>query len=429
METLNLVFLVLIFVGVVVVTLRALRDAPDREDLIRLRAQEVDFRENAARIREMGQTVTSLQVENATLAADLNNERRTGGEKIQLLNEAEDRLKNIFENLANRIFEDKGKALTEHNKERLTELLQPLKEQMESFRSRIELVHKEDSEQATQLLDQIRQLQGVSNRVCEDANNLAKAIKGDSKVQGDWGELIVERIIEAAGLEKGREYDAQVSFKAEDGSTQRPDFIVYLPGKKGVIIDSKVSLKAYAEYCEATDDSLKCTALGAHLDSIWGHVEELVEKDYSHLLGNNTLDFVIMCIPNEPAYQTALRSDPDFIYNLAKTNVVITGPATLMITLKLIAQIWRRENENQNAEIIAEKAGRMYDQVALIIDAMQEAQRKLGGVADSFELALKRLQGGKGNLVGRVEELRRLGAKVRKQIDGDVLQSGSDIEE
>jgi len=218
--------------------------------------------------------------------------------------------------------------------------------------------------------------------------------------------------------------------RADDGSLKKPDFIVYLPGNKAVIVDSKVSLTAYERFCSADEDITKAEeALDAHLQSVRNHIAELQSKDYSQLLGNNSLDFVIMCIPLEPAYHSALQSDKNLVYDLAKINVVITGPTTLMITLKLIAQIWRREHENRNVEVIADRAGRMYDQVVLIVEAMTEAQKKLTGVADSFELALKRLQDGKGNLVGRVEEIRRLGAKVNKQLPAAILEAAVTEEE
>jgi DNA recombination protein RmuC len=312
--------------------------------------------------------------------------------------------------------------MTDQNSERITGLLQPFKEQLESFRQRVDEVHNKDTEHSAKLLEQIRQLQELSNKVSDEANNLATAIKGESKKQGDWGELIVERIFEVCGLERGREYDAQVGIRAEDGSLRKPDFVVYLPGNKAVIIDSKVSLTAFERYSNADEDTLKAAALNEHLQSVRRHVSELKAKEYSHLLGNKTLDFVIMCIPLEPAYQSALLSDKNLLYELAKTNVVITGPATLMITIKLIAQIWRREHENQNAEIISDKAGRMYDQVSLIYESMIDAQKKLSGASDAFELALKRLKDGKGNLVGRVEEIRRLGAKVNKQLPDAVVE-------
>ena len=299
---------------------------------------------------------------------------------MKLLQDSEARLKTEFENLANRIFEDKSKAITEQNSGRISSLLQPFKEQLESFRRRVDEVHKNDTEQSAKLLEQVRQLHELSNKVSDEANNLASAIKGDIKKQGDWGELVIERIFEASGLESGREYEEQVTLDAGNGSRKKPDFIVHLPGDKAIVVDSKVSLTAYERFFNADNEADRDTALADHLQSVRTHVKELQDKGYTQLLGNKTLDFVIMCIPLEPAYQSALQNDKDLLYDLANTNVVVTGPTTLMITLKLIAQIWRREKENRNAERIADQAGRMHDQVVLVVEAMREAQRKIGGV-------------------------------------------------
>ncbi len=360
-----------------------------------------------------------IRVEKARLEADLDHERKGAEEKIALLGEAEARLKTEFENLAHRIFEERGRVLDERSRERLDALLQPFREQIDSFRVRVDQIHRDENERTGRLIEQVRQLAETSNRVSEEANSLAKAIKGDAKAQGDWGELIVERIFEASGLVKGREYDSQPALRDGEGNLKRPDFVVYLPGEKAVIVDSKVSLTAYEQWCAAEAAEEQKLHLAAHLRSVRNHIDELRSKDYTALLGNRTLDFVVMCIPLEPAFQAA-GNDPNLLYDLARTNVVITGPATLMVTLKLIAQIWRREKENRNAEAIADHAGRLYDQVALVAEAMAEAKKRLSGVADSFELALNRLREGRGNLLGRVEKLRRLGAKVKKEIPAEL---------
>lgn len=402
---------------------RLVKDMPDRANLARLQTREQDYQAACQQLQEKSQAFEDLQAQNAKLAADLANEKRGGTEKLKLLEDAEGRLKKEFENLANRIFEDKGKVITEQNKERISGILQPFKDQLESFRKRADQIHQSDTEQSARLLEKVRQLQDLSNKVSDEANNLAQAIKGDAKRQGDWGELIVERIFEASGLERGREYEAQETIRAQDGSLQRPDFVVNLPGDKAVIVDSKVSLTAFERFCAAEEEPARDKALAEHLQSIRQHVGDLRAKNYGALLGNRTLDFVLMCIPLEPAYQTALQADKDLLYDLAKSHVVITGPTTLMITLKLIAQVWRREHENRNVEIIADRAGRMYDQVALIVDAMADAEKKLGNVSAAFELAHKRLKTGKGNLVDRVEEIRKLGAKVNKQIPPAIVEA------
>lgn len=400
-----------------------IKDAPAALELAALRAREVENQENARLLQEQTRTNQELVIQNTRLTSELENERRSAAEKQRLLEDSEVRLKKDFENLANRIFEDRGKALTELNRDKIGELLQPFREQLDFFRKRVDEVHHKDVELSSRLFEQVRQLQALSNKVSDDANNLAKAIKGDSKRQGDWGELIVSRIFEASGLERGREFDEQRAFRDDDGNLKKPDFVVYLPENKALIVDAKVSLTAFDRFCAAEDEIARTAALAEHVKSVRRHVEELSAKDYSSLMGNRSLDFVIMCIPLEPAYQAAMQGDPNLLYDLARTRVVISGPATLVITLKLIAQIWRREHENSNAEKIAERAGRMYDQVALIIDAMEDAQKRLSGVTGSFELALKRLKDGRGNLVGRIEELRRLGAKVSKQLPGETVEN------
>jgi len=367
--------------------------------------------------------VQRLAIDNARLQSALDHERQAGAGAAEALKSNEARLQATFENLANRIVEERGSALSEQNRQRLNGLLEPFRLQLDSFRQRVDEVHRNDTELSARLLEQVRQLQELNSRVSEDANNLARAIKGDSKKQGDWGELIIERMFEASGLVRGREYTVQESDRTEEGRLVRPDFMVHLPGDKAVIVDAKVSLTAYERWCSEEDGSLRNEALQEHVRSVRRHVAELEKKDYAALRGNRTLDFVILCIPLEPAYQAAMQADPGLFYELAGKNVVVTGPATLMITLRLIAQIWRRENENRNAELISDRAGKIYDQVVLVADAMLEARKKLTGVSDSFDLALKRLTEGRGNLAGRAEEIRRLGAKVSKRLPIEMIDT------
>jgi DNA recombination protein RmuC len=414
-------FLLLAFVAY-----RIVRDAPLKIELQRLQGIEDEARSSTLRLESKSLELENLRIQFTRLEADMANEQRSSSEKIALMQESETRLKIEFENLSNRIFEERGRALGLENRERMDALLQPLREQLDSFRNRVDEVHSRDTEQSTRLIEQVRQLQELSGRVSDEANMLARAIKGDSKKQGDWGEMIIERIFEASGLEKGREYLVQESFRAEDGILRRPDFMVLLPGNKAVIVDSKVSLTAYERFCSLDQEPQRQTALKEHVHSVRRHIGDLQAKEYSSIAGNRTLDFVIMCIPLEPAWQTVMQNDPELIYDLAGKDVVLCGPTTLMITLKLIVQIWRRENENRNAELIAEKAGRIYDQVFLVVEAMTEARKKLSGVSDSFDLALKRLKEGRGNLVGRVEEIRRLGAKVTRQIPPDLVADAED---
>jgi DNA recombination protein RmuC len=412
----EIIFLSVITLLLVFAVYRIISDAPLKSELERLRASEQETRISVSRCETLSKEVEQLRIEKAVLDADLRGERRSAEEKAAFLQLSEERLKTEFENLSRRILDERGKSLGEESRERLNALLLPLRDQLDAFRRRVDEVHRNDTEHSARLMEQVRQLQEMSIRVSDEANMLARAIKGDAKKQGDWGEMIIERIFEASGLQKGREYVAQESFRGEDGGLKRPDFMVMLPENKAVIVDSKVSLTAYERYCSLEDESRREQALKEHIQSVRRHAAGLQEKDYSDIGGNRTLDFVIMCIPLEPAWQLVMQADPELLYDLSGKNIVLCGPATLMITLRIIAQIWRRENENRNAELIADRAGKIYDQVFLVCEALGDARKKLSGVSEAFDLAMKRLRDGKGNLVGRVEEIRKLGAKVSRQI-------------
>ncbi len=423
MLDISVVLILLLFLlTLAFVAFRIVRDAPQREELMRLRAVEESSRPVLATLESKTTELDALKLRYARIETELESERRIAAEKTALEKESELRMKTEFENLSNRIFEERGRTIGQENRERMEGVLQPLREQLEAFRKRVEEVHLSDTELSGRLIEQVRQLHALSGRVSDEANLLARAIKGDSKKQGDWGEMIIERIFEVSGLEKGRDYIAQESFRQEGGVLKRPDFVVMLPDGKAVIVDSKVSLTAYERYSSEEDEALRQQALKEHLNSVRRHVAGLQTKEYSDIGGNRTLDFVIMCIPLEPAWQAVLQADSDLLYEFAGNNIVLCGPTTLMVTLRLIAQIWRRDNENRNAELIAEKAGRIYDQVFLVLEAMSEARKRLSGVTDSFDLALKRLKEGRGNLVGRVEEIRKLGAKVSRQIPPDLAR-------
>jgi len=415
-DPLILVLLLLVLLLLAYMVFRQIGDAPRKAELVRLQHAEREKERLQARFDAVALEFDTLKLSHARLEADLQHERRSAAEKISLLEDSESRLHREFETLSTRILEERGRALGEENREKMESLLQPFRTQLDGFRQRVDEVHRNDVELSSRLIEQVRQLQELSGRVSEEANTLARAIKGDSKKQGDWGETIIERLFEASGLEKGREYLAQESFRDEAGLLRRPDFMVLLPGEKAVVVDSKVSLTAYERYSTIEEGPQKDRYLKEHVQSVRRHIAGLLEKDYHEIGGNRTLDFVIMCIPLEPAWQAVMQADPELLYELAGKNVVLCGPATLMVTLKLIAQIWRRENENRNAELIADRAGKIYDQVALVFEAMEDARRKLEGVSASFGLALRRLGEGKGNLVGRVEEIRRLGAKVSRKI-------------
>ena len=405
---------------------RLMRDRPERDRIVQLQAIEAQWQQAQESLSEKTRALEALRIEKAQLERDLEHERKQGNEKIALLQQTETRLKQEFENLANRIFESREQAGAELQRSRMTAVLEPFKQQLDAFRQRVEEVHRSETEQAGRLIEQVRQLQTLSNQVSTDANQLALAIKGEAKKQGDWGEVIVERMLEVSGLVLDREYSRQVSERTEDGTLQRPDFVLHLPGDKAVILDAKVSLTAYERYCHAESEEDRTQALKEHVASVRKHFEDLKTRRYDAILGNKTLDFVLMCIPIEPAYQTALQADPDLLYLQAQAPVVITGPSTLMISLKLIAQIWRRENENRNAEKIADRAGRMHDQIVRVYEAIADAQQKMVAPAKAMELAMNRLKDGKGNLLRRADELKQLGAKVSKALPAEYASEDED---
>lgn len=406
-ETFSLPLLLLLLLLLALALRRILADAPLRAEAERLRGVERDYIE--------------LKALSARLEAELAAERDAGRERRAFIESSEARLEERFENLSRRLLEERGRALGEENRVRLDGLLQPLRDQLDRFRTRVDEVHRSDTELSGRLRQQLDQLLELNREVGREASNLATAIKGEAKVQGEWGELIVERIFEASGLEEGREYTSQKSFTGEDGRRLRPDFIVHLPGEKAVVVDAKVSLTAYERSCALEEPEARARALGEHLVSVRRHIEELRQKDYAALCGNRTLDFVIMCIPLEPAWQAAMQADGELLYDLAADRVVVCGPSTLMITLKLIAQIWRRERENLNAAAIADRAGRIYDQVSLVAEALLDARKRSAGATEAVELAIRRLSDGRGNLVGRVEEIRRLGAKVNRRMPDEIV--------
>ncbi|NQU46567.1 MAG: DNA recombination protein RmuC [Chlorobium sp.] len=414
MTTLSIIIILFLFILLALSLRRVIADAFLKGEVERLRIENQE-------LAELRRLCASLQTE-------LEVERSRAGDRDAFLQQSEARLNTAFENLSRSILEERGRALGEENSSRMNQLMQPFRDQLDSFRQRVDAVHRDDTELAGQLKEQLVQLMNLNARVGEEASSLVRAIKGDSKKQGDWGELIIERIFEDSGLSKDREYTVQESFRNDEGDLVRPDFIVSLPGNKSVIVDSKVSLTAYERYSGLEGGEEKASALREHVASVKRHVAELQQKDYTGIGGNRTLDFVIMCIPVEPAWQSAMEGDPELLYELAGKNVVICGPTTLMITLKLIAQLWRREKENRNAELIAAAGGKIYDQVVLVAEALSEARRRLSAVEESFDLAQRRLSDGRGNLVRRVEAIRSLGAKVSRSMPEETADA-SRVEE
>jgi DNA recombination protein RmuC len=362
-----------------------------------------------------------LQTRMSELETRLEDERKNGEEKLALLQDARDQLKLEFQNVANRIFEDKSQKFTEQNKENIEGVLKPMREQLSDFKKKVEDVYDKESKDRVSLLTEIIHLKTLNERISEDAINLTNALKGQSKTRGSWGEMILERVLEESGLQKGREYEVQAMYASDEGQRRHPDVIVHLPEGKDIVIDSKVSLTAYEKYCSADTDEKRDKRLKEHVISIRTHIKELSNKRYEELEGISTLDFVLMFLPIEGAFWTAIESEQGLFNEAFDKNIMLVSPSTLLATLRIINNIWRYEDQNKNALIIAKKAGDLYDKFVGFVEALDDVGQKIGKAQDSYMTARNRLADGKGNLVRRTEELRQLGVKAQKELPEELV--------
>lgn len=380
-----------------------------QQDYHALQSQLASVHEEARALR---QQLAQAQADKARLEEREKNQQ----EKVQWLEQSRDQLKQEFEQLSSKIFETRTRQLQEQNRTGIEDLLKPFREQMTEFRRRVDQIHSDDTRQQADLLAQIRQLQTLNNQMVEDARNLTQALKGQSKAQGNWGELILEKLLEASGLTRGREYDTQVSVSDDEGQRKQPDVIVRLPDNKDVIIDSKVSLVAWERYCSAQDEDEKRQALDQHLLSLRNHVRGLSEKKYEKLDALRSLDFVLLFVPIEAAFLTALEADNQLYQDAYSRNIVLVSPTTLLVTLRTINNIWRNEYQNRNALDIADRAGRICDQVALVAESLGEVGSRLEQAHKAWEKTSDRLSSGRGNLLRQAHQLQEMGAKARKQL-------------
>jgi len=349
----------------------------------------------------------------AELKARLEDQQRHNEEKLTELEQARNQLKMEFENLANKILAEKSRQFTELNKERLDELLQPVSHQLKEFRERIDEIHSTEQKQHGSLLQELRQLQDLNRRLNDEAHNLSRALRGDKKRQGTWGEIVLETVLERSGLRKGQEYDVQGSFRDADGNLLRPDVIVHLPEGKDIVIDSKVSLNAYQEYVAADDETEAEAALKRHLDAIRRHIDTLSSKNYEGLKGVNSLDFVLMFIPIEPAFSAAFQKDPDLFSKAYERHIIVVTPTTLLATLRTIENMWRFQRQQENVARIVERAEKLYRKLRGFLEDFEKIGRQLETTRRTYDDARNKLTDGKGNLIQRAEEFVSLGVKVK----------------
>ncbi|UZO80782.1 DNA recombination protein RmuC [Aquimarina sp. ERC-38] len=321
-----------------------------------------------------------------------------------------------FENLANRILEEKSIKFTAQNKENLQHILHPLQEKIKLFENKVDQTHKESIDYHAALRQQIVGLREVNLQMSKETLNLTKALKGDSKLQGNWGELVLERVLEKSGLEKDREYFVQKSFTREDGTKVLPDVVIYLPDKKRMIVDSKVSLTAYEKYVNQDDELLKTTFLKQHLISIKKHVDQLSSKSYEDLYETDSPDFVLLFIPIEPAFALAINSEPSLYNQAFEKNIVIVTPATLLATLRTIDTMWNNEKQQQNAIEIARQAGALYDKFTGLLTDLERVGKRINDSKGEYDAAMKKLSSGRGNLIQSADKLKKMGAKAKKSV-------------
>ncbi len=414
----------------------ALRDRLQGETGKRTAAEERNSRiaELERDLAEKNLALESLHTEKsearatiAGLETRLVEERKRAEEKLVLLVEARDQLKIQFQNLAQEIFEEKGKKFTEQNRTNIDGVLKPVREQLAEFKKRIEDVYEKESRDRVSLFHEIGALKALNQRISEDAINLTNALKGQSKTQGIWGEVILERILEESGLRKGREYESQGSFAGEQGRQARPDVVVHLPDDKDVVIDSKVSLVAYERFSSAGNEEERQQHLKAHVASIRAHVKGLSDKNYGDLAGVRSLDFVLMFLPIEGAFMAAIDSDAALFNEAFSKNILLVSPTTLLATLRTIQNIWRYEYQNRNAVEIAGKAASLYDKFVGFVESLEEIGHRIGQARDAYDTARNRLVSGRGNLVRQVQDLELLGVKARKSLPESLVgEAGED---
>lgn len=357
----------------------------------------------------------TLKIEN--LKENFALEHKNFEEKLQLLEASKQQMKLEFENLANKLFEENSKKSNLN----LNQVLTPFKEQLEGFGKRVNDIYNDETKQRSSLITEIKNLKELNQQISHDAENLTKALKGDNKAQGDWGEMVLSKILEQTGLREGIEYSTQGSYTDENGKRLRPDVIVHLPQDKDVVIDSKVSLNAYLKYVEADDDNVKEAVKKELIKSLYTHIKGLSAKRYEDIEAVKTLDFVLMFIPIEGAFLLAASSDNNLFKTAFENNIMLVSPSTLFVTLRTIENIWRYEHQNENALLISKKAADLYDKFAAFVKDIEDIGVNINRTQKAYDAALNKLSSGKGNLLRRSEEFIELGVKAKKKIETQKL--------
>jgi DNA recombination protein RmuC len=352
--------------------------------------------------------------------SELDAERRISAEKLagiqQSALDAKTTLSDQFKNLANEILEEKSKRFAEQNQQNLDTLLKPLQEKLTDFRKQVDDTYQSEARERFALKQEVEKLAGLNLKMTDETRALTNALKGESKTQGDWGELVLETILENSGLRKGEEYLVQDSHTIDDGSRLQPDIVIRLPESKHLVIDSKVSITAYTRYIQADDDATKTAELNSHVLSIKQHIQGLSAKNYQDLYGVGSIDFVLMFIPIEPAFLAAMRHAPDIYQEALKKNIVMVCPSTLLATVRTVAHLWRQEHQNRNAQEIARQCAMLYDKFVGFVEDLDKVGQRLEQAQVSYGDAIGKLKTGRGNLIRTAENVKKLGVKPNKSL-------------
>jgi DNA recombination protein RmuC len=363
---------------------------------------------------------SKFHTSNARLLTKLESETRHTQQQMELMKTHKQELKSEFEAMAKKIFEGNSQKFAEFSKENLDNMIKPLQSQITEFKKQVSDTYNVESQERAVLKNEIHSLKKLNEKISQDAINLTNALKGESKQQGVWGEMVLEHVLEASGLRKGFEFEREVSLRTEDGDLLRPDVIVHLPDNRDLIIDAKTSLVAYERYINAEDETQKAGYLKAHLDSIRSHVNLLAQKNYERLKEVETLDFIFMFMPIEGALAVALEHDSSIYDEAFKKKILLVGPTTLLVAMRAVENVWKHERQNQNAKEIARRAGAMYDKFVGFSEDLLKISKQIDTIQSSFNAARNKLSDGRGNLVRQVEQLKELGAQTSKEIPKEI---------
>ncbi|MGR2737703.1 DNA recombination protein RmuC [Billgrantia sp. Q4P2] len=396
-----------------------------RADSARHEAALAELRERLAererRLDELQRTLGEVRVSEARLATTLEQKQQHFEAQLALLRDSRDQLRQEFENLANEILERKGRAFSELSQQRISGLLQPIQAEMKGFREKVETIHRHDTEQRAGLRAELRHLQALNREITDQAERLTQALQGQKKVQGNWGELMLENVLEGSGLRPGKDYQREVSFTTAEGR-RRPDALVYLPQGRHLVIDAKTSLAAYVRYVNAEDERERELALAAHATAVGERIAELADKHYYDLPGLNSPDVVIMFIPVESAYVEALKHDETLYQRAIEHNVLVATPTTLLTSLNVVRQLWRFEDQSRHSAELANRAEKFYNKLRLFLESMQEVQTRIDGARDSYDRAMGQLVNGRGNLIKQAAEFQELGVAVKKELPAELVE-------